>query len=142
MKRIFVLTALLLTTVISAFAQNPDHVKGVWVNEDKDVKVEIFQSGNEYTGKITWTQNMYEADGKTLRKDANNSKAELRSRTIVNMVILSGFTYSDGEWTGGELYDPKSGKTYKSKMWLKGTTLEIRGYAGMFGKTTKWTRVS
>ena len=119
-------------------------VKGIWLNNDKDAKVEIYRSGDKYYGKIVWTQNMYEADGKTLRKDSKNSDEQLRSRTIQNMVILSGFSYSAGEWTGGEIYDPKSGKTYKSKMRIKDSSLEIRGYVGspMFGKTTIWTRLS
>lgn len=63
---------------------------------------------------------------------------------MLNLVILSGFICDDGEWTGSELYDPKSGKIYKSKMKLKEGTLEIRGYVGspVFGKTTVWTKVS
>jgi uncharacterized protein (DUF2147 family) len=58
------------------------------------------------------------------------------------MEILSGFTYEDGRWTGGEIYDPKSGKTYSCNMKLKANKLEIRGYVGLslFGRTTTWTR--
>ena len=139
-----VLAAVLFTSFAAVFAQDPDVVKGLWLNDDKDAKVEIYKSGDKYFGKIVWTQNMYEADGKTLRKDSKNSNEQLRNRTIQNMVILSGFTYSYGEWTGGEIYDPKSGKTYKSKMKIKGSSLEVRGYVGnpMFGKTTTWTRLS
>jgi len=144
MKKMMVLAAVLFTSFTAIFAQDPDVVKGVWLNDDKDAKVEIYKQGDKYFGKIVWTQNMYEADGKTLRKDNKNSNEQLRNRTIQNMVILSGFNYSDGEWTGGEIYDPKSGKTYKSKMKIKGNSLEVRGYVGnpMFGKTTTWTRLS
>ena len=144
MKKIIILTAILCTSIISMFAQNADAVKGVWLNDDKDVKVEIYKAGEKYCGKIVWAQNMYEADGKTLKKDNKNSNSDLRNRNILNMVILSGFSFDDGEWTGGQIYDPKSGKTYKSKMKLKGTNLEIRGFVGslMFGKTTDWTRAS
>lgn len=142
MKKLIVLTAVLFTSLTTIFAQNADGVKGVWINESKDVKVEIFQSGTKFYGKIVWAKDMYEADGKTLRKDSKNSKEELRSRSLLSLVILSGYSYDDGEWTGGEIYDPKSGKTYDSKMKLKGSNLEIRGYVGspMFGKTTTWTR--
>jgi uncharacterized protein (DUF2147 family) len=144
MKKMMVLAAVLFTSFTALFAQNADVVKGVWLNDDKDAKVEIYKTGDKYFGKIVWTQNMYEADGKTLKKDAKNSNEQLRERTILNMVILSGFTYNDGEWTGGEIYDPKSGKTYKSKMKLKANNLEVRGYVGspMFGKTTTWTKAS
>lgn len=144
MKKMMVLAAVLFTSFTALFAQHADVVKGVWLNDDKDAKVEIYKTGDKYFGKIVWTQNMYEADGKTLKKDSKNSNEQLRERTILNMVILSGFTYDDGEWTDGEIYDPKSGKTYKSKMKLKGNNLEVRGYVGspMFGKTTTWTKAS
>ncbi len=139
-----IVATLLLGSIMAVMAQNADVIKGVWVNEAKDAKVEIYKSGNKYSGKITWVKDMYEKDGKTIKKDNKNPDEKLRNQSIVNLQILSGFTYDDNEWTGGELYDPKSGKTYKSKMKLKGNTLEIRGYVGspMFGKTTTWTRVS
>lgn len=144
MKRFIALATVLLMTVTASFAQSADAVKGVWLNDSKDAKVKIYKSGDKYFGKITWTKDQYEADGKTLKKDSKNADEKLRSRTILNMVILSDLRYDDGEWTGGELYDPKSGKTYKSKVKLKGSNLEIRGYVGspMFGKSTTWTRVS
>jgi uncharacterized protein (DUF2147 family) len=144
MKKMMVLAAVLFTSFSAVFAQDPDAVKGVWLNDGKDAKVEIYKSSDKYFGKIIWTVNMYEADGKTLRKDSKNTNEQLRTRTIQNMVILTGCTYSDGEWSGGEIYDPKSGKTYKSKLKIKGNSLEVRGYVGspMFGKTTVWTRIS
>ena len=144
MKKILVTTAILFASFTKIFAQNADLVKGTWLNNEKNVKVEIYKSGDKYFGKIIWTRDMYESDGKTLKKDSNNSNEQLRNRSIVNLVILSGFSYDDGEWTGGEIYNPKNGKSYKSKMNLKGNNLEVRGYLGspVFGKTTMWTRVS
>lgn len=135
---------IVFATCTALFAQNADAVKGLWLNENKEAKIEIYKAGDKYAGKIVWTKDMYEADGKTQKKDSKNANESLRNRTIQNMVILTGFTYDDGEWTDGEIYDPKNGKTYKSKMKLKGNTLEIRGYVGspVFGKTTSWSRVS
>lgn len=144
MKKLMMITAFLITSFATVFAQDGDLVKGVWMNETKDAKVEIYKSGNKYFGKIIWGKEIFETDGKTSKKDSKNANGDLRNRDMLNMVILSGFSYDDGEWMGGELYDPKSGKTYKSKMKFKGNNLEIRGYVGspMFGKTTVWTRVS
>lgn len=141
MKKFF-LFAFFLGSFIYGFAQQPDAIKGIWMNDEKDAKIEIYKSGASYFGKIIWTKDMYQADGKTPKKDTRNPDAALQNRTIQHLVILSGFTYDDGEWNGGEIYDPKSGKTYKSKMKLKGANLEIRGYLGssFFGKTTVWTR--
>lgn len=47
------------------------------------------------------------ADGKTLRKDEKNKDEKLRSRTLLNAVILYGFVFDDGEWVDGNVYDPK-----------------------------------
>ena len=144
MKKIIVLATVLIASITGSYAQHADAVKGTWLSDNKNAKVEIYKSGNKYFGKVIWTDDMYESDGKTLKKDIKNSNEQLRNRLIQNLVILSGFTYDDGEWTGGEIYNPKSGKTYKSTMKLKGNSLEIRGYVGspMFGKTTTWTRTA
>lgn len=144
MKKLIVLGFALITAFTAVLAQQGTDIRGVWMNENKDAKVEIYKSGDKYAGKIIWLKEMYEPDGKTLKKDSRNPDAKLRQRTILNLNILESFTYDDGEWTGGNLYDPKSGKLYNSKMKLKGSRLEIRGYIGspMFGKTTTWTRSS
>jgi uncharacterized protein (DUF2147 family) len=67
----------------------------------------------------------------------------LRDRSILGLEILSGFGSSDGKtWTGGEIYDPDSGKTYHCKLTLSGEVLEIRGFVGipLFGRTERFTR--
>lgn len=144
MKQLILLAGILFTSFTAIHAQQADLVKGIWMNEEKNAKLEIYKSGDKYFGKIIWAKEMYEADGRTLKKDHKNPNEQLRNRSLLNLVILSGYQYDDGEWTGGELYDPKSGKTYRSKMKLNRANLEVRGYIGspMFGKTTTWTRVS
>lgn len=142
MKKVILSIAWLFAATIKPFAQNADGAKGIWINSEKDAKVEIYKSGDKYFGKITWLKEAYEADGKSPKKDNKNLNEKLRGRTVMNLTIISGLSYKDGEWTGGELYDPKSGKTVNAKMKLKGHQLEIRGYVGapMFGKSTVWTR--
>ena len=44
-------------------------------------------------------------------------------------------------WAGGTIYDPEGGKTYKSKLRLKGAdTLEVDGCVLFFCETQTWTR--
>jgi uncharacterized protein (DUF2147 family) len=143
MKRIaFLLVTLLFSTHV-LLAQ--DKILGNWLSEEKDGRIEIYKTGDKYFGKLVWGKDLVEADGKTPRKDrtdTKNSDPKLRSRPILGLVLLTNFTYDDGEWSGGKIYDPKSGKTYSCIMKLKGDKLEIRGYVGvsMFGRTTVWTR--
>lgn len=143
MKTILAAICLLLAVPAISKAQ-ADAINGVWLNEEKDAKIQIYRNGNQYFGKLIWMVKAMEDDGKTPRKDAKNTNAALRTRPLQGLVILSGFEYDtdDAEWEDGKIYDPKSGKTYSSKMKLKGNTLDIRGYVGvsMFGRTTTWTR--
>lgn len=128
---------------LAARSQQADQVLGQWLSEDKDGKIEVYKTGDKYFGKLIWASKMYEADGKTSRKDEKNSDPALRSRNLKDLVLLSNFIYDDGVYTDGKIYDPKSGKTYSCKMTMSGEKLNIRGYVGLsiLGRTTVWTRV-
>lgn len=127
---------------MAGFAQAANAIKGLWFNPEKDGKVDIYESSGKYYGKLVWMKTPFEADGKTPRKDSKNKNTSLRDRTLLNMVILTGFAFENGKWVDGEVYDPKSGKTYSSVMSLKGDKLEIRGYIGtpLLGRTAVFTR--
>ena len=120
-----------------------DKVVGVWLTQNKEGKIEIFKSGNQYFGKIVWGKDLYEKDGKTLKKDVHNPNANLRNKTIQNLVILTGFNFKDDYWQDGKIYDPQSGKTYSSEIKLEGGKLKLTGYIGitLFGRTEVWERV-
>jgi uncharacterized protein (DUF2147 family) len=80
----------------------------------------------------------------TIRVDLHNPDAALRSRTLIGMDLLDGYQYKDGKWQGN-LYDPESGKTYKSQITLGSDgNLQMRGYVGMpmFGRTAVFVPVS
>lgn len=145
MKKQSIIISILLLAVVNTFSQNMtgDRIFGIWLNEDKDAKVEIYKSGNQYFGKLIWGKEMYEADGKTSRKDVENKDPKLRSRSLKDLIMLSGFAYHDDVWDGGEIYDPRNGSTYSCTLKLKGSKLDIRGYIGisLFGKTTVWEHI-
>lgn len=135
--------ALLLLLPAFSFAQKADDITGNWLNEEKDAKINIFRTtSGKYAGRLVWIRNAMEDDGKTPRKDSKNPDPKLRERDLQNLIILTGFEFDDDAWEDGKIYDPKSGKTYSSKMKLKGNTLEIRGYVGvsLLGRTTVWTK--
>ena len=41
MKKMMILAAVLFTSFAAIFAQDADVVKGIWLNDNKDAKVEI-----------------------------------------------------------------------------------------------------
>jgi uncharacterized protein (DUF2147 family) len=78
------------------------------------------------------------------RVDANNPDRALRARLLCGLQIGSNFHLIDPNHAdGGQLYDPKTGKTYSGSMISEGDSLKLRGYVGikLFGRTETWTRV-
>jgi uncharacterized protein (DUF2147 family) len=138
----FTLLAAFVLVSLATYAQSSKAVVGKWFNEEKDAKVEIYETGGKFYGKLVWLKRPYEADGKTLRKDVKNKDTKLRERTLLNAVILTSFKFENEKWTDGQIYDPKSGKTYSSEMKIKNGNLEVRGYVGspMFGRTAVFTK--
>jgi len=59
------------------------------------------------------------------------------------MVILEGLEWDDDEWDDGTIMDPKNGKVYSCKLWIKDGDLQVRGYMGfsLIGRSQTWIRV-
>ncbi|MFN3996345.1 DUF2147 domain-containing protein [Algoriphagus sp.] len=123
-------------------AQSENKVLGLWYNTEKTAQVEITKSGSEFIGKIVWLENP-NPDGKPAT-DKENPDPKLKQRPLMGLSLLKGLKYSGGVWKGGEIYDPKNGKTYSCEIKLKSDSiLEVRGYIGFsfVGRTVEWTRV-
>ncbi len=146
MIRKTIVAALMLVLPFSlAFGQQKQSdVIGVWLNQDGDAHVEMFERGGKIYGKLVWLKDPIDEDTKKPKLDKNNPDANLAKKPLLGLEILRGFTY-DGksEWRGGEIYDPKNGKTYSCYMAFDKDKLKIRGYIGisLIGRTTYWTRV-
>lgn len=137
---------LVLLPVLFGFigAYKADDITGKWLNADKDAHIEIYKSDNKYFGKIAWMKNPKDEKGND-KTDNNNPDPKLRSRKRMGLVIIKNLKFDGSKsWEGGEIYDPKSGKTYSLECTLESKDkLNLRGYVGlsMFGKTTQFTRV-
>ncbi len=78
-------------------------------------------------------------------RDAQNPDTGLRGRPLCGLVIGTGFhADTPGRLSGGQLYDPKSGRTYQGTIAVDGNALKLRGYIGisLFGRSETWKRVS
>lgn len=143
MKRT-VLAVILLLSAIATFAQKipADQILGTW--QCNDYKIEIYKSGNTYSAKLLWSKDMFEADGKTSKKDIKNPDAKLRGRPVQGLTHITALVYKDDEYANGKLYSVQDGNTYGLKGKLNSINeLETRGYKGvpMLGKTFKWKRI-
>ena len=144
MKIITLITIFLSFTQI-LFAQNKaSDVVGIWMTAENESKIEIFEQEGKFYGKIVWLRETT-LNGKP-KIDDKNPNLQLKNRPIQGMIFMENFTF-DGkyQWTNGNIYDSRSGKTYSSKMWLSdGKTLQLRGFWGvsLLGKTTTWTKTT
>lgn len=87
---------------------------------------------------------MFEADGRTPKRDSKNPDAKLKTRSVQGITHITQLAFEDGEYVNGKLYSIQDGNTYSLKGKLKSAEeLETRGYKGvpMLGKTFKWKRV-
>jgi uncharacterized protein (DUF2147 family) len=111
-------------------------VTGKWITQERDSVVEIGRCGNAVCGRVLRVLKMM-PNGKT-PIDLNNPDPALRGRTVEGIMIFSGFTDSGSHWNG-RLYDPKSGKSYNSKLSRNPDgSLKVQGCIGPFCKTFTW----
>jgi uncharacterized protein (DUF2147 family) len=140
--------ALLLLFILLSpltFSQDRDRegILGTWLTAGGESKVEIYRCDSvTYCGKIIWLRDPLK-EGKPVTDD-KNPEDSLKSRPVLGLQILRGFTYAgDRLWSRGKIYDPKSGNDYSAKMTLVDEqNLDLRGYVviPLFGRTEKWTR--
>jgi uncharacterized protein (DUF2147 family) len=113
-------------------------VLGNWLTEGRDGIIEMsLASDGSYQGKIVGGNDPH-------RLDQHNPDEAKRSQTVRGQTILYGMKYDGhGKWSGGSIYDPDSGRTYKCKLELLGRDrLQVRGFIGfsLLGRSQVWTR--
>jgi uncharacterized protein (DUF2147 family) len=122
--------------------------------------VGMWKTVDDETGKEKSYLNITERDGKlygTIVKligEPNDGKDKIcdkctgafKGKHTVGMTIMWGLK-SDGpnKWSGGNIMDPKSGKTYRclAEMQDGGNKLRVRGFIGfaLIGRNQFWYRI-
>jgi uncharacterized protein (DUF2147 family) len=137
------LLVLAATSLTRSQDKERDGILGQWITAGGESRVEIYSTDSvTYSGKIVWLRDPLK-NGVPVTDD-KNPEDSLKSRPVLGLLILRGFTYAgDRTWGGGKIYDPKSGNDYSAKMTLvDDRNLDLRGYVmiPLFGRTEKWTR--
>jgi uncharacterized protein (DUF2147 family) len=138
-----ILSAVLLLLVLAtSAADDMPAIEGTWLSGDGDGWIAISVDGARLSGIVRGSPN---ADDDRPDKDEKNPDPALRNRPLTGLELFAGFSYDGGgRWSGGTIYDPNSGKTYRCIItWVDSGTLKVRGYVGvpMLGRTETWTRV-
>lgn len=129
-----------LLTALASPALAADPVAGRWITADKDAVVNIGKCGASTCGRIAKFI-VPPPDGPNQR-DIYNPDPKLKTRKLLGLPVLSGFTADDDQWRG-RIYDPKTGKSYRSILRRKdANTLEVKGCLGPFCQTQIWKRAS
>jgi uncharacterized protein (DUF2147 family) len=147
-RRSLVLTFLLVAGSATS-ADSRDAIFGRWASDVETSILEIGETDGVLHARIAAMLDPLYKPGEdgpvgTQRVDLHNPDAALRTRPLLGLDLLSEYRYKDGKWQG-LLYDPESGKTYKSQITLGSDgKLQMRGYIGMpmLGRTAVWTPVS
>jgi uncharacterized protein (DUF2147 family) len=124
---------LMAALLLAASAQA---VEGEWLVQDRSAMVTLARCGGDrLCGRIT---RILKPGPRT---DLNNPDPKLRSRSFQNLEIISGFALTDGDWQGGRIYDPNTGRTYKSKLALnRDGSLKVSGCIAFICQSQRWTR--
>jgi uncharacterized protein (DUF2147 family) len=117
-----------------------DSILHNWMTREKDGVIQMLKDGDTYYAKMIYGKQLFEADGKTYKKDVNNPDPALRSRDLHDYVLITGLTYQDGKWTGGKIYNYQDGNSYDVKIEITGKVMNMRVYKGMpiLGRTLYW----
>jgi uncharacterized protein (DUF2147 family) len=102
--------AMIAMLLAAAAAASPG---GSFLTEDGSALVRVGPCGNSICGEVAKVLNTQPGIPAT---DVHNPNPQLRSRTLVGLPILSGFSWNGRQWTNGQIYDPKTGRTYRSKL--------------------------
>jgi uncharacterized protein (DUF2147 family) len=142
----FIAAFICLSLMVVGQQEANKKILGIWWNEEKTSRIEVFEENNKIYGKIVWLEDNTNPDGTAPRTDFENPDESKRNRKLIGQRILFGLEWDDddNEWDDGEIYDPENGKTYSCYAKLqKDGTFFLKGYVlGMpfLGRSTLWTR--
>jgi Delta7-sterol 5-desaturase len=122
---------------------------GEWATQGYSARVRIAPCADNSAlacGHIVWLWDATDAHGVPLR-DANNPNTELRERSLIGLPLLTQFRRdtqaSSDRWSGGSIYDPESGRTYRASLTQRTQdALEVEGCVLFVCRKQLWRRAT
>jgi uncharacterized protein (DUF2147 family) len=112
--------------------------EGDWITADRGALVRIAPCGPKLCGTIS---RVLARGPKVPSADVNNPQPRLRSRPLVGLQVLSGFTSRGSDWVEGRAYDPQSGRSYNAKLTPNSDgTLTVTGCVLFICRSQTWRR--
>jgi uncharacterized protein (DUF2147 family) len=127
-----------LAALIAAPLTAAEPIDGLWTTAEKTGQVRIGDCGPSHCGRLA--KFLVTPPQGAGQRDTNNPNKSLRSRKLLGLPILTGFKPDGAAWRG-TIYDPKSGKSYRSVLRrLDSNRLEVKGCVGPFCQTQIWRK--
>jgi uncharacterized protein (DUF2147 family) len=127
MKTVLLSVTALISLAAAAWA---DPVEGTWKTQVDDgayAHVKMGMCGAALCGTIARTF---------------NAGGEYKSENIGKQLVWDMAPAGGGDYARGKIWQPSTGKTYRSKMTLSGNTLNVSGCVGPICKKQTWNRVN
>ena len=125
--------------IFSVNLSSEEGIFGYWLTSGSIVKIET--CNNSICGEIATVFTEEGVDPESIL-DENNKDKSKRERPIVGINILSDFSIEKSDqkiFKGGKIYDPRSGNTYKSNLYLnEDGTLKVEGRLAFICDGEEW----
>lgn len=125
-----------------AFAADP---LGLWLTEDGEAKVQIYNCGQALCGKLAWLKDPNDPETKKPKLDKFNKDASKKSRPVLGLDIISGMKPSrkPDQWSGS-LYNPEDGNTFSGSLTMQNMlNLKLEGCVlALFCRSEVWKRTN
>lgn len=118
---------------------------GLWLTEDGEAKVQIYNCGQALCGKLAWLKNPDDPDTRKPKLDKFNNDVSKRARPVLGLEIISGMrpNGSPDQWSGS-LYNPEDGNTYNGSLTMQSLlNLKLEGCVlALFCRSEIWKRTN
>jgi len=127
-------------------APQPKPPLGRWKTIDDETGkpksiVVIWEEKGKLRGKI---EQLIRQEGDEENPICDVCEGDRKNKPVLGMTIMWDLEKDDDEWSGGQILDPKNGKTYKCTIEVvdNGARLKVRGYIGfsLIGRSQYWLR--
>jgi uncharacterized protein (DUF2147 family) len=131
--------AVFLASLLAASAPAPSGIGGEWLTANGRAIVTIRPCGRLMCGYITRVLNRGPG---VPGVDRRNPDPAARSRPILGLPILTGFSGGGGAWRNGRAYDPETGRSYRASLDLDADgSLKVTGCVLFICRTQRWRRL-
>ncbi|MDR1023094.1 MAG: DUF2147 domain-containing protein [Prevotellaceae bacterium] len=110
------------------FPANAQSITGIWLTENGESKVEIYERSGELFGKVIWVKEPTE-----------------KAQKSVGVTILKNFVLQEDNTYTGSIFAPHLNKTFKGAITPKSESeITVHGFLGisLFGSSQYWERAN